>query len=537
MSKWQATEYVRLSYTDDKSSESDSVINQKKLIEDFVKKNPDIEIVSEKVDDGYSGIVFDRPAFMEMICDIEAGKVNCVIVKDLSRLGREHSETARYLRRVFPAYGVRFIAINDNIDTAKDSSGDDLSVSLKSIMNDAYCRDISVKTRSALAAKRKNGDFVGACVVYGYKRADDNKNQLAIDEYASRVVQDIFRMKIEGVSALGIANELNRLNIYSPFEYKKSKGLPHAKGGFADKKNSKWSATTIFRILRDETYTGTLIQGKQETSNYKLKDLSVKPVSEWIRIEDTHEAIIRKPDFDLVQKILQLDTRTAPFETGVHLFSGIIICGCCGARMTRKTVPYKNDTKYYYYRCPTGKKNHCTTPMIKEADLIDFMLEYMKTYIGNIITLDDLINTKSQQKIMTRLISRYMAQIKENRQELEKINKVKASLYENLVSGILTRDDYQLHRKQFAEEAESVKSVIEQLKQELEDVRNNTSERLKWMEHFKRFEDLQELDRKAVIQLVQAIKIESKTEIAVDFRYKDEYEQAVILLAEERKAV
>ena len=253
MSKWQATEYVRLSYTDDKSSESDSVTNQKKLIEDFVKKNPDIEIVSEKVDDGYSGIVFDRPAFMEMICDIEAGKVNCVIVKDLSRLGREHSETARYLRRVFPAYGVRFIAINDNIDTAKDSSGDDLSVSLKSIMNDAYCRDISVKTRSALAAKRKNGDFVGACVVYGYKRADDNKNQLAIDEYASRVVQDIFRMKIEGVSALGIANELNRLNIHSPFEYKKSKGLPHAKGGFADKKNSKWSATTIFRILRDET--------------------------------------------------------------------------------------------------------------------------------------------------------------------------------------------------------------------------------------------------------------------------------------------
>ena len=279
------------------------------------------------------------------------------------------------------------------------------------------------------------------------------------------------------------------------------------------------------------------LQGKQETSNYKLKDLSVKPVSEWIRIEDTHEAIIRKPDFDLVQKILQLDTRTAPFETGVHLFSGIIICGCCGARMTRKTVPYKEDTKYYYYRCPTGKKNHCTTPMIKEADLIDFMLEYMKTYIGNIITLDDLINTKSQQKIMMRLISRYMAQIKENRQELEKINKVKASLYENLVSGILTRDDYQLHRKQFAEEAESVKSVIEQLKQELEDVRNNTSERLKWMEHFKRFEDLQELDRKAVIQLVQAIKIESKTEIAVDFRYKDEYEQAVILLAEERKAV
>ena len=289
--------------------------------------------------------------------------------------------------------------------------------------------------------------------------------------------------------------------------------------------------------MRDEIYTGTLIQGKRETSNYKLKDLSFKPVSEWIRIEDAHEAIIRKPDFDLVQKILQLDTRTAPLETGVHLFSGIIICGCCGARMTRKTVPYKDDVKYYYYRCPTGKKNHCTTPMIKEADLVDFMLKYMQVYIGNIVTLDDLVNSQSQQKVIRRLIGQYMAQIKENQQQLEKINKVKASLYENLVSGILTREDYQLHRKQFSEDAAAAESAIEQLKHELEDVRNNTSERLKWMEHFKRFEDLQEIDRKAVVQLVQSIKINSKTEIEVDFRYKNEYEQALILLAEEKEAV
>ena len=186
MPKYKATAYIRLSYTDDHSSESDSVSNQRKLIENFVEHNPDIEVVSEKIDDGYSGIIFDRPAFKEMMQDVTDGNINCVIVKDLSRLGREYIETGRYLRRVFPAYGVRFIAITDSIDTAHDS-GDDLTVSVKNIMNEAYCRDISIKTRSSLDVKRRNGDFVGAFPVYGYMKAEDNKNLLVPDPYLSLI--------------------------------------------------------------------------------------------------------------------------------------------------------------------------------------------------------------------------------------------------------------------------------------------------------------------------------------------------------------
>ena len=185
MPKYQATAYIRLSYTDDRSSESDSVTNQRKLIENFIERNPDIQIVSEKIDDGYSGIIFDRPAFKEMMQDITDGKINCVIVKDLSRLGREYIETGRYLRRVFPTYGVRFIAITDNIDTAHEGSGDDLTVSVKNIMNEAYCRDISIKTRTSLDIKRRNGDFVGAFPVYGYMKSEENKNLLVPDPYAS----------------------------------------------------------------------------------------------------------------------------------------------------------------------------------------------------------------------------------------------------------------------------------------------------------------------------------------------------------------
>ena len=196
MPKYKATAYIRLSYTDDRSSESDSVANQRKLIENFVERNPDIEVVSYKVDDGYSGIIFDRPAFKEMMQDVTNGEINCVIVKDLSRLGREYIETGRYLRRVFPAYGVRFIAITANIDTTQESSGDDLTVSVKNIMNEAYCRDISVKTRTSLDVKRRNGDFVGAFTVYGYMKSEDNKNLLVPDPYASRVVQNIFQMRL-----------------------------------------------------------------------------------------------------------------------------------------------------------------------------------------------------------------------------------------------------------------------------------------------------------------------------------------------------
>lgn len=234
MSVYKANAYLRLSYTTDRTEESDSIQNQKKLIEDFVAAHPDIEIVSERVDDGYSGVLFNRPAFLEMMEDIKAGIVNCVIVKDLSRLGREWIDTGRYLRQIFPAYGVRFISINDSIDTANERSGDDLTIGLKNMINDAYCHDISVKTRSALQAKREKGDYVGACPIYGYQKDPANRNRLVIDEDAARVVRDIYRRKIDGASAKRIATELNRLGVLSPSQYKVSRGLPHPTGGFTD---------------------------------------------------------------------------------------------------------------------------------------------------------------------------------------------------------------------------------------------------------------------------------------------------------------
>ena len=259
MPKYRASEYLRLSYSDDKNNESDSVANQKRLIADYLSGHPEIELVSTRVDDGYSGVLFDRPEFQKMMEEIMAGKVNCVIVKDLSRLGREYIETGRYLRQIFPTYGVRFISINDGIDTANEHSGDDLTVGLKNIMNDSYCHDISVKTRSALQVKRKNGDYVGACPIYGYQKSPENHNQLIVDRDPAAAVKEIFRQRINGVSAQKIAASLNDRGILSPLAYKISHGLPHPKRGYTDSADAKWAAHTVIRILQDETYTGTLI--------------------------------------------------------------------------------------------------------------------------------------------------------------------------------------------------------------------------------------------------------------------------------------
>ena len=262
--RYRTALYLRLSREDGDKTESDSIANQRTLLEAYAADHPELCIVDEFVDDGYSGSNFERPAFQNLFRELEQGTINCVLVKDLSRFGRNYIEVGRYLERIFPVMRVRLIAVTDNYDSQSAwKTSDSIMVPMRNLLNDAYCRDISIKTRSSLDVKRRNGDFVGAFPVYGYMKAEDNKNLLVPDPYAARVVCDIFRMRLEGASASKIASELNRLGILSPLAYKKNNGLPYAKKGYADKADCKWSATTIIRILQDETYTGTLVQGKQ----------------------------------------------------------------------------------------------------------------------------------------------------------------------------------------------------------------------------------------------------------------------------------
>ncbi len=526
MSKYQAVGYVRLSYTEAHSEESDSVINQKKLIQEFVSRQPDIELVSEQVDDGYSGVLFDRPAFQEMMAEIAAGTINCVIVKDLSRLGREYIETGRYLQQTFPAYGVRFISINDNIDTAHEHSGDHLHISLRTLLDDGYSHDISKKTRSALKSKRNNGDYVGACPIYGYQRDPDNKNHLVIDEYAAQVVRDIFRHRIDGYSAKKIADVLNEHGILSPLAYKVSRGLPHPTGGFADKADAKWSAQTVIRILADETYTGVLLQGRQETPNHKLKNLVRKPAGEWSRTENAHEPIIRRQEFELVKMISGLDTRTAPQGEEVYLFSGILICGCCGGHMTRKINTVKGK-KYIYYYCPTGKKKGCSRPvMVKESDLVECVLHSAQAYIQNVVRLNELLDSINEEQLDRAEIVKLKAQIADNEARMDQARRFKSTIYESFIDGTIEKDEYRDLKARYTSQMGQAQEAIDRLREEMERTMDSTSARQRWAQHFKQFSAMTRLDRRAVIALIRSVKVLGKTEFDIAFRFELEYEAA-----------
>jgi site-specific DNA recombinase len=330
--------YMRLSKDDGDKVESDSIRNQRSLLRDFVKQHSDITLVKEYVDDGFSGTNFERPDFQRMLEDARNHKINCIIVKDLSRLGRNYIETGRYLEKIFPVLGIRFIAVNDHYDSADTTNdSDQIIVPFKNLVNDAYCRDISIKIRSQLDIKRKKGQFIGNYAGYGYFKDPKDKNHLVIDEYAAEIVRMIFNMKIDGYSAKNIAARLNEMGVLIPAEYKRACGFNYSSGFMAGKK-PKWDVSSVLRILKNELYTGTMVQGKTRKINYKVNVRQKIEPENWIRVEGTHEPIVSKEIFECVQKLMELDTRTSPEEESIYEFSGLLRCGDCGQNLVRQTA-------------------------------------------------------------------------------------------------------------------------------------------------------------------------------------------------------
>ncbi|WP_333813996.1 recombinase family protein, partial [Muricomes intestini] len=352
--------YLRLSRDDEDidgstKSESNSISSQRELIRSYIREHEDMELFDIYVDDGYSGANFDRPEFQRMMADIKAGNVNCVIVKDLSRLGRDYIEAGRLIQKTFPAFRVRFIAVTDHFDSqTADYNTKSLVLPVKNFINDSYCRDISQKVKSHQRIKREQGKFIGAFAMYGYRKSDEDRNRLCPDDYAADIVRKIFAWKLEGMSTLAIAQRLNELGILSPMEYKKAQGEKFSTS-FQTKPTAKWSAVAVKRILTNEVYTGVMVQGKNEQVNYKVKKMVAKPEKEWIRVEGTHEAIVSHEDFEIVQALMAVDTRAKTGAKCAHLFSGLLFCGDCKEPMIRRVNRYKGTSKVYFI-CPTRNR-------------------------------------------------------------------------------------------------------------------------------------------------------------------------------------
>ena len=528
---WNSTLYLRLSREDGDKEESNSIAGQRDLIRDYLAHHPELREYAVRIDDGFSGSTFDRPAFKEMMADVRAGKTNCVIVKDLSRFGRNYLDAGEYIEKIFPFLGVRFIAINDNFDSERErTSSDDLMIPFKNLINEAYCRDISVKIRSQLEIKRKRGEYLGSFAAYGYRKSETDKNKLVIDEYAADVIRDIFKWKLEGASPKAIADRLNSAGILSPMEYKKSLGMKYATSFKANVK-ALWSAASIIRVLKNPLYVGVLIQGKETTPSYKVHKRISKAEEEWAVVQDSHEAIITKSYFDKVQKVLALDTRTCKGDSVVQLFSGIVFCGDCGASMVRKTVP-AGGKKYIYYVCSANKANKkaCSAHSIRDTDLENIVLLSVQQYIQAVIDLQDLLELTDTAPLRTAEAQKVQRQITMKRGELERYNRLLMSLYESLTDGIINKDEYMRLKQRYSEQNAEAEKQLLALQDVLADIQEHGSASLGWMNEFREHQNITALDRETVVALIERIFVFDDKRVEITFRWHDEYQwQADIL--------
>lgn len=518
---YKAAIYLRLSKEDGDKAESSSISNQRALAMDFLSRNTDIRLVDEMIDDGYTGADFKRPGFRKMIERITAGEINCVIVKDLSRFARDYIGSGYYLEKLFPAMGVRFISINDGIDYKLDDSVNTrLIMEIKNVMNDSYIRDISVKIRSQLEIKRKKGEYIGAFAAYGYKKSKEDKHKLAVDENAAEVVRAIFNMRMQGISAGAVADRLNLLCIPSPAEYKKLSGSNFS-AGLQKKYRSEWSAKAVLRILRNEIYTGTLIQGTRTTVNYKVRKVIEKDRSEWSVIPENHEPIISRLQFDTVQELISRDTRIAPGNREPYLFSGFVECADCRCSLIRRTAKYSGKT-YVYYMCSTDKLGYgCTAHRVKENVIYSAVLSAINMLCADISDMP--ANDIPADAIKAGRVSKINAAIRKKSEEIRDL--------ELTLETVKNRHRAKLESDELCGEiCDDIKTEIKRLKDEISRLISDRTEaggEIKNADVLLKKGKIVKLNRRIIAGLIDRIYVYEDKKIEIRFGFKDKIKNII----------
>ena len=521
--------YLRLSREDGDKLESDSIKNQRELIREFIDQHEGLSLVDEYVDDGYSGTSYERPSFQKLMEDVKSGKINCIIVKDLSRLGRNYIETGRYLEKIFPMLGVRFISILDHYDSANDSTeADQIIIPFKNLINDSYCRDISTKIRSQFDVKRRNGKFIGSFAGYGYQKDPKDKNHLIIDPFAADIVRMVFRLKMDGYNSQRIAETLNDMGVLPPAEYKRSQGLNYD-CGFKSGRNPKWEVVSVNRILTNEMYVGTMVQGFHSKINYKVKRSRAVPKEEWIRVENTHEAIIEKSVFDEVQRLLEYDTRTAPDQNAVYPFSGLVVCGDCGQSMNRRRVK-KGNKQYPYFHCSTYKSgNGCTSHLINADKLEAVVLDAVWTQIDLALRAEEILRSIDRIPENQTFVKTINGQINEMKSEAERYRTLKIQVYTDLQDGVISKQEFEEINRRFTEKLEASEKKMQSLIDAKQEAMRNKPTLKPWIETFRKYQNIEKLDRSIVVSLIDRIIVHDKNHITVVFHFQDEIRNAIAL--------
>lgn len=495
---YRAALYCRISRDDGDKQESDSIVTQKKMLEDYCARDPALTVAAVYTDDGFTGTSFRRPGFERMLADIDGGRIDCVVVKDLSRFGRDYIDMGYYLERYFPEKGVRFLAVNDGVDSARGAY--DVMLPLKNVFNAMYARDVSDKVRRTFRARQRRGESVGAFAPYGYRKDPGNRSRFLIDPEAAKTVREIFDRKANGESLHAIARTLNRGGVPSPIEYKRSKGVAlsiRQRGSGT----CLWSDSAVRRILSDEVYLGCMVSNRFPSDEMHGRTRAA-PRSEWIVVPETHESIVAKELWERAHRQMpepRTDTaRRTPPETS--LFKGLIRCGDCGRAMVRRGGSYC---------CGTNKRyggEVCARHAVSEAFLSEVVLSDLNRVLAG---------ARDAAGSAKRAVCTGKAPPDQTRADAARarLTRQKQAYYEDYRAGRITREAYLLRRER-----------CERRESELAEAATATAvhaDAAPWAEQLTAEGRLTRLDRKTVEQSVREILIFADRRIEIRYLFAE----------------
>lgn len=511
---YNAGAYRRLS-TDDKKKRGDSLETQQNIIENYIAASPDIRLAEIYTDNNATGTNFERPGFQKMLADIESGKINCIIVKDLTRFGRNAIDAGYYLEKYLPTLGVRFIAITDSYDSLDGDAG--ILLPLKNIISESYALDISRKCRSVQRQNISEGRFVGRLAPYGYTKAPDDCHRLIPDKETSPIVRQMFDWACHGETAGDIVRRLNEASIPTPGQRNQAKGY-NVSEKLAG--NPYWKLRTVKDMLADRVYVGDMAQGKTRTVNNKQIDVDPR---EWVCVPNTHEALVSRDVFERVQSMREAvheqasAIKTTPYTP--HILKGKVFCARCGHPMHRNK---QSNHDYYWYRCESQwkyGKNTCVQVSVKESDLITEILtllhKHAEAVLGRFITFEKRIAGSNEKALESEL--------REINAKLDKSGRMRQSLYENMVSGLITQDDFVQMKADYEAKITALSRCADEIRDHMRDIREQVSEYRDLADAVSAAISDDTLTAEIIDRLVEKVLVHPDKSFEVIFRFKDEF--------------
>ena len=529
---WKTALYVRLS-VEDNGKDSDSVENQTTLLEDYVANHPNLKKVALFVDNGYTGTDFLRPEFNRMMEAVQAEIVDYIIVKDLSRLGRNYIVTSQFIEKICPFYNLRFIAVNDSYDTATVTSEGQLSASLQNIVNDYYAKDISRKVTSALQAKMERGDYIGNYAPHGYRKDPENKNHLLIDPETAPVIRQIFEMRAEGISYMGICKKLNDAGIPSPGQHKLNQGIETNNN--KKKRTVLWNKHKITEILKDIVYIGHLAQKKGSQCLYGGIPYHITSEDEWIVVKNTHEPLISEELFERVQQINSAALERQKANTGKYdhlpkeknIYGKKFTCADCGSIMKlHRSISTKKDKVYFTFKCPTYAEHGsraCSDIKMRKADLDEAVFTFIKSQMDVFIDMENTLRRLLAMKKAKLKQNNTQQEIKSLRQKLAHKQSILSGMYVDLKEGLLSQEDYGHHREIITADIKALELKLSEVESAKSETEEQLTGEMKWKFMIQRFYDATEMTAEMADAFIETMKLHKDGSLEIKLSYMDEF--------------